>query len=335
MANIIYDDDTTFDALKDKTIAIMGYGSQGHAHALNLHESGLNVVVGLRENSSSRAKAESEGLKVMTVEDAAKAADVIMILLPDEKQAGVYYSEIEPGLEAGNAIAFAHGFNIHYNQIVPPKDVDVFMAAPKGPGHIVRRTYTEGIGVPGLIAIYQDASGNARDIALAYAKGIGATRAGVYETTFREETETDLFGEQVDLCGGVSSLIKTAFEVLVEAGYQPEMAYFETCHEVKLIVDLIYEGGLERMWHSVSNTAEYGGMTVGPQVINDESREAMYLALERIQNGEFAKEFILEGMTNHPVLKAMERQDQEHPLEIVGKEIRANIPWLNKKIDDD
>ncbi len=335
MANIIYDDDTTFDALKDKTIAIMGYGSQGHAHALNLHESGLNVVVGLRENSSSRAKAEAEGLKVMTVEDAAKAADVIMILLPDEKQAGVYYSEIEPNLEAGNALAFAHGFNIHYSQIVPPKNVDVFMAAPKGPGHIVRRTYTEGIGVPGLIAVYQDASGNARDIALAYAKGIGATRAGVYETTFREETETDLFGEQVDLCGGVASLIKTAFEVLVEAGYQPEMAYFETCHEVKLIVDLIYEGGLERMWHSVSNTAEYGGMTVGPQVINDESREAMYLALERIQNGEFAKEFILEGMTNHPVLKAMERQDQEHPLEIVGKEIRANIPWLNKKIDDD
>ncbi|HII00698.1 TPA: ketol-acid reductoisomerase [Methanosarcinaceae archaeon] len=335
MANIIYDDDTTFDALKDKTIAIMGYGSQGHAHALNLHESGLNVVVGLRENSSSRAKAEAEGLKVMNVEDAAKAADVIMILLPDEKQAGVYYSEIEPNLEAGNALAFAHGFNIHYSQIVPPKNVDVFMAAPKGPGHIVRRTYTEGIGVPGLIAVYQDATGNARDIALAYAKGIGATRAGVYETTFREETETDLFGEQVDLCGGVASLIKTAFEVLVEAGYQPEMAYFETCHEVKLIVDLIYEGGLERMWHSVSNTAEYGGMTVGPQVINDESREAMYLALERIQNGEFAKEFILEGMTNHPVLKAMERQDQEHPLEIVGKEIRANIPWLNKKIDDD
>ncbi|WP_440956500.1 ketol-acid reductoisomerase [Methanosarcina sp. Mfa9] len=335
MANIIYDDDTTFDALKDKTIAIMGYGSQGHAHALNLHESGLNVVVGLRENSSSRAKAEADGLKVMTVEEAAKAADVIMVLLPDEKQAGVYYSEIEPNLEAGNALAFAHGFNIHYSQIVPPKDVDVFMAAPKGPGHIVRRTYTEGIGVPGLIAVYQDASGNARDIALAYAKGIGATRAGVYETTFREETETDLFGEQVDLCGGVASLIKTAFEVLVEAGYQPEMAYFETCHEVKLIVDLIYEGGLERMWHSVSNTAEYGGMTVGPQVINDESREAMYLALERIQNGEFAKEFILEGMTNHPVLKAMERQDQEHPLEIVGKEIRANIPWLNKKIDDD
>lgn len=335
MANIIYDDDTTFDALKDKTIAIMGYGSQGHAHALNLHESGLNVVVGLRENSSSRAKAEAEGLKVMNVEDAAKAADVIMILLPDEKQAGVYYSEIEPNLEAGNALAFAHGFNIHYSQIVPPKNVDVFMAAPKGPGHIVRRTYTEGIGVPGLIAVYQDATGNARNIALAYAKGIGATRAGVYETTFREETETDLFGEQVDLCGGVASLIKTAFEVLVEAGYQPEMAYFETCHEVKLIVDLIYEGGLERMWHSVSNTAEYGGMTVGPQVINDESREAMYLALERIQNGEFAKEFILEGMTNHPVLKAMERQDQEHPLEIVGKEIRANIPWLNKKIDDD
>lgn len=335
MATIIYDDETTFDAIKDKTIAVMGYGSQGHAHALNLHESGLNVIVGLRENSSSRAKAEAEGLKVMTVTEAAKAADVIMILLPDETQAAVYYSEIEPGLEAGNAIAFAHGFNIHYNQIVPPKDVDVFMVAPKGPGHIVRRTYTEGIGVPGLIAVYQDATENARDIALAYAKGIGATRAGVYETSFKEETETDLFGEQVDLCGGISSLIKNAFEVLVEAGYQPEMAYFETCHEVKLIVDLIYEGGLERMWHSVSNTAEYGGMTVGPQIINDESREAMYMALDRIQNGEFAKEFILEGMTNHPVLKAMERQEKEHQLEIVGKQIRANIPWLNKKIDDD
>ncbi|NLO31283.1 MAG: ketol-acid reductoisomerase, partial [Methanosarcina mazei] len=265
MATIIYDDETTFDALKDRTIAVMGYGSQGHAHARNLHESGLNVIVGLRQGSSSWAKAESDGLKVMTVDDASRAADVIMILLPDEKQAAVYYSQIEPNLKAGDALVFAHGFNIHYNQIVPPKDVDVFMVAPKGPGHIVRRAYTEGIGVPGLIAVYQDATGKARDLALSYAKGIGATRAGVYETTFREETETDLFGEQVDLCGGLSALIKTAFEVLVEAGYQPEMAYFETCHEVKLIVDLIYEGGLERMWHSVSNTAEYGGMTVGPR----------------------------------------------------------------------
>lgn len=335
MATIIYDNETTFDALKDKTIAIMGYGSQGHAHARNLHESGLNVIVGLRNGSSSWAKAEGDGLKVMTVAEAAKAADVIMILLPDEKQASVYYSEIEPNLKAGNALAFAHGFNIHYSQIVPPKNVDVFMAAPKGPGHIVRRTYTEGIGVPALIAIYQDATGNAREIALSYAKGIGATRAGVYETTFREETETDLFGEQVDLCGGLASLIKTAFETLVEAGYQPEMAYFETCHEVKLIVDLIYEGGLERMWHSVSNTAEYGGMTVGPRIINDESRKAMQEALKRIQNGEFAKEFVLEGMVNHPVLKAMERQEKEHQLEVVGKQIRANIPWLNKKIDDD
>jgi ketol-acid reductoisomerase len=335
MAMIIYDNETTFDALKDKTIAVMGYGSQGHAHARNLHESGLNVVVGLRKGSSSWAKAESDGLKVMTVTEAAKASDIIMILLPDEKQASVYYSEIEPNLKAGDALVFAHGFNIHYNQIVPPKDVDVFMVAPKGPGHIVRRTYTEGIGVPGLIAVYQDATGKARELALSYAKGIGAARAGVYETTFREETETDLFGEQVDLCGGLSALIKTAFEVLVEAGYQPEMAYFETCHEVKLIVDLIYEGGLERMWHSVSNTAEYGGMTVGPKIINEYSREAMYEALERIQNGEFAKEFVLEGMVNHPVLKAMERQEKEHQLEIVGKQIRANIPWLNKKIDDD
>ena len=312
MATIIYDNETTFDALKDRTIAIMGYGSQGHAHALNLHESGLNVIVGLRNGSPSWAKAEADGLKVMSVAEAAKTADVIMILLPDEKQASVYYSEIEPNLKAGDALAFAHGFNIHYNQIVPPKSIDVFMVAPKGPGHIVRRTYTEGIGVPGLIAVYQDATGNARDI--------GATRAGVYETTFREETETDLFGEQVDLCGGLSALIKTAFEVLVEAGYQPEMAYFETCHEVKLIVDLIYEGGLE---------------TVGPKIINEQSRKSMYEALERIQNGEFAKEFVLEGMVNHPVLKAMERQEKEHQLEVVGKQIRANIPWLNKKIDDD
>ena len=335
MVKIIKDNETTFDALKDKLISVIGYGSQGHAHARNLQESGLNVIVGLRKGSSSWVKAEGDGLKVMTVAEAAKAADVIMILLPDEKQALVYYSEIEPNLKAGDALAFAHGFNIHYNQIVPPKNVDVFMVAPKGPGHIVRRTYTEGIGVPGLIAVYQDATKRARDLALSYAKGIGATRAGVYETTFREETETDLFGEQVDLCGGLSALIKTAFEVLVEAGYQPEMAYFETCHEVKLIVDLIYEGGLERMWHSVSNTAEYGGMTVGPRIINEHSREAMCKALERIQNGKFAKEFILEGMVNHPVLKAMERQEKEHQLEIVGKQVRECIPWLNKKIDDD
>jgi len=244
MAKIIYDNETTFDALKDKTIAIMGYGSQGHAHARNLHESGLNVIVGLRKSSSSWAKAENDGLKVMTVAEAAKAADVIMILLPDENQASVYYSEIAPNLEAGNALAFAHGFNIHYNQIVPPKDVDVFMAAPKGPGHIVRRTYTEGIGVPALIAVYQDATGHARDIALSYVKGIGATRAGVYETTFREETETDLFGEQVDLCGGLASLIKTAFETLVEAGYQPKWLISKPAMKLSSLLTLSMKAGL-------------------------------------------------------------------------------------------
>ena len=271
----------------------------------------------------------------MEVAAAVKSADIVQILVPDETQSKLYASEIEPNMKKGTALCFSHGFNIHYNQIVPRKDMDVFLVAPKSPGHIVRRTYSEGIGVPGLVAIYQDASGKAMELGLAYAKGIGCTRAGVYETTFQEETETDLFGEQVDLCGGVTCLMKEAFDVLVEAGYQPEMAYFETVHEVKLIVDLIHEGGLERMWHSVSNTAEYGGMTVGPKVINEESREAMYEALARIQNGEFAKEFILEGMVNHPVLKAMERYEKELELEIIGKEIRAKMPWLNKSIDSD
>jgi ketol-acid reductoisomerase len=270
----------------------------------------------------------------MAVADAAKMADVIQILLPDEVQSQVYYSEIEPGLEAGNAIVFSHGFNIHYNQIIPQKDIDVYMVAPKSPGHLVRRTYVDGAGVPGLVAVYQDATGKAMELGLAHAKGVGCTRAGVYKTSFREETETDLFGEQVDLCGGVASLIKTSFEVLVEAGYQPEMAYFETCHELKLIVDLIHEGGLDKMWYSVSNTAEYGGMTVGPQVINELSREAMYEALDRIQNGEFAREFVLEGKANRPVLTAMERQDREHPLEVIGKEIRAKMPWLNSELNE-
>lgn len=335
MVEMFYDKDADLGALKDKKVAVMGYGSQGHAQAQNLHDSGLDVVIGLREGSSRWAQAENDGLKVMTVADAAKAADVIQILLPDEVQAKVYYAEIEPGLEAGNAIVFSHGFNIHYNQIVPPKDVDVYMVAPKSPGHLVRRTYKEDAGVPGLIAIYQDATGNAHEMALAHAKGVGCTRAGVIETTFREETETDLFGEQVDLCGGVASLIKTSFEVLVEAGYQPEMAYFETLHELKLIVDLIHEGGLEKMWYSVSNTAEYGGLTVGPQVINEESREAMYIALERIQNGEFAREFVLEGQTNRAVLTSMERLENEHPVEVVGKKLRAMMPWLNSELNEE
>jgi ketol-acid reductoisomerase len=329
-----YDNDADLNLLKGKKIAVMGYGSQGHAQAQNLHDSGLDVTVGLRKGSRRWKQAEEDGLKVMTVAEAAKMADVIQILLPDETQAQVYYNEIEPGLEAGNAIVFSHGFNIHYNQIVPQKDIDVYMVAPKSPGHLVRRTYVDGAGVPGLVAVYQDSTGKAMELALAHAKGVGCTRAGVYKTSFREETETDLFGEQVDLCGGVASLIKTSFEVLVEAGYQPEMAYFETCHELKLIVDLIHEGGLDKMWYSVSNTAEYGGMTVGPKVINELSREAMYEALDRIQNGEFAREFVLEGKANRPVLTAMERQDREHPLEVIGKEIRSKMPWLNSELNE-
>ncbi|MCD4703328.1 MAG: ketol-acid reductoisomerase [Methanosarcinaceae archaeon] len=335
MIEVYYDKDADLGALKDKTIAVMGYGSQGHAQAQNLHDSGLNVIVGLREGSRRWIQAENDGLKVMIVEDAAKEADVIQILLPDEIQSTVYEEKIKPGLKAGNALVFSHGFNIHYNQIIPPADVDVYMVAPKSPGHLVRRTYKEGAGVPGLIAVYQNATGEARTMALAHAKGVGCTRAGVLETTFGEETETDLFGEQVDLCGGVSSLIKTSFEVLVEAGYRPEMAYFETLHEMKLIVDLIHEGGLEKMWYSVSNTAEYGGLTVGPKVINEESRMAMYEALDRIQNGEFAREFVLEGKTNHPVLTAMERQEREHPIEVVGRELRAMMPWLNSELNEE
>jgi ketol-acid reductoisomerase len=335
MAQMYYDKDADLNALKGKTIAVIGYGSQGHAQALNLKDSGLNVVVGLKKGGKSWDKAKADGMKVMEVPAAVKLADIVQILVPDETQSKLYTLEIEPNMKKGAALCFSHGFNIHYSQIVPRKDMDVFLVAPKSPGHIVRRTYSEGIGVPGLVAIYQDASGKAMKLGLAYAKGIGCTRAGVYETTFQEETETDLFGEQVDLCGGVTCLMKEAFDVLVEAGYQPEMAYFETVHEVKLIVDLIHEGGLERMWHSVSNTAEYGGMTVGPKVINEESRDAMYDALARIQNGEFAKEFILEGLVNHPVLKAMERHEKELELEIIGKAIRAKMPWLNKGIDSD
>ncbi|MGB3908160.1 MAG: ketol-acid reductoisomerase [Methanomethylovorans sp.] len=329
-----YDTDADLSILRDKKIAVMGYGSQGHAQAQNLHDSGIEVIIGLRKGSKRWQQAEEDGLKVMTVKEAAKAADIIQILLPDETQSQVYYDEIEPGLEPGNAIVFSHGFNIHYNQIVPREDIDVYMVAPKSPGHLVRRTYKEGHGVPGLIAVHQDATGMAKQLALAHAKGVGCTRAGVFETTFREETETDLFGEQVDLCGGVASLIKTSFEVLVEAGYQPEMAYFETTHELKLIVDLIHEGGLEKMWYSVSNTAEYGGMTVGPKIINELSREAMYEALERIQNGQFAKEFVLEGKANRPVLTAMERQDREHPVEEVGRRLRAMMPWLNSGLNE-
>ncbi len=335
MVKMYYNEDADLDVLKSKTVTVLGYGSQGHAQAQNLHDSGINVIVGLRKGSARWKQAENDGLTVKTVPEAVKSADVIQILLPDEVQSGVYEKDIMPYLESGNAIVFSHGFNIHYNQIIPPKDVDVYMVAPKSPGHLVRRTFKQGTGVPGLIAIYQDATGDTHRLALAHAKGVGCTRAGVFETTFREETETDLFGEQVDLCGGVASLIKMSFEVLVEAGYKPEMAYFETLHELKLIVDLIHEGGLEKMWYSVSNTAEYGSLTVGPKVVNELSREAMYEALERIQNGEFAREFVLEGKVNNPVLTSMERQEREHPIELVGKELRAKMPWLNSELNED
>ena len=333
MVQMYYDSDADLGVLKGKTIAVIGYGSQGHAQAQNLHDSGLNVVVGLRESSSSWTKAEADGMTVKTVAEAAAMADVVQMLVPDEIAADIYANDIAPNLKSGNALSFSHGFNIHYNQIVPPADVDVFMVAPKSPGHLVRRTYVEGNGVPGLLAVHQDATGKARKIGMAYARGIGCTRAGVIETTFLEETETDLFGEQVDLCGGTVSMIKASFETLVDAGYQPEIAYFETLHELKLIVDLIHEGGLAKMWDSVSNTAEYGGMTVGPQIINEESRLAMEEALYRIQSGEFAREFVLEGKANTPVLKAMERMENEHPIEVVGKKLRAMMPWLNPDKD--
>ncbi len=328
MVKIFYDRDADISVLKDRTIAIIGYGNQGSAQALNLHDSGLDVVVGVRKNGESWKAASKDGLDVATIDEAAKKADLIQMLIPDEVQSRVYVKDIAPYMSKGKVLGFSHGFNIHYNQIIPPKDVDVIMVAPKGPGHLVRRTYKEGIGVPALLAVYQNASGNAKHIALAYAKGIGATRAGVIETTFKEETETDLFGEQVDLCGGVTALIKASFETLVEAGYQPEVAYFETLHELKLIVDLIHEGGLSKMWYYVSNTAEYGGLTVGPKVINEHSRKAMKEALRRIQSGEFAREYVLEGKANMPVLKALEKQEHEHEIEKVGKKLRKMMPWL-------
>jgi len=330
MARMYYDTDANLDVLAGKTIAIIGYGSQGHAHALNLRDSGLDVIVGLYPGSKSTAKAEAEGLTVKTVADAAAAADFIMILLPDEAMKTVYKHEIEQNLTAGKVLAFAHGFNIHFAQIVPPADVDVVMIAPKGPGHLVRRTYEQGEGVPALFAIYQDASGRGRDRAMAYAKGIGGTRAGVLETTFREETETDLFGEQVVLCGGLSALIKAGFETLVDAGYQPELAYFECLHEVKLIVDLIVEGGLAKMRDSISNTAEYGDLTRGPRIVTDATRLEMKKILTEIQTGQFAREFVLENQAGKPGFTAMRRREAEHPIEEVGKDLRAMFSWLKK-----
>lgn len=325
-----YDSDANLELLQGKVIAVMGYGSQGHAQAQNLKDSGLNVVIGLRTGSRRWKQAEEAGFQVMTVAEAAAKADVIQILLPDETQAAVYEAEIKPHLTAGKALVFSHGFNIHFGQIVPPADVDVFMVAPKSPGHLVRRTYQEGAGVPGLIAVHQDASGRAYDLGLAYAKGIGCTRAGVLDTTFREETETDLFGEQAVLCGGVTELIKAGFDTLVEAGYEPESAYFECLHEMKLIVDLIYEGGLSWMRYSISDTAQYGDMMIGKRIITEETRKEMKKVLTEIQDGTFAKNWLIENRVNRPTFNAIARQEAEHPIEKVGEEVRGMMTWLKK-----
>ncbi|HPW72953.1 MAG: ketol-acid reductoisomerase [Methanothrix sp.] len=331
MAKIYHDQDADLKALSDKTIAIVGWGNQGHAQGENLKDSGLNVIAADIPGSRAWKRAEANGVKAMSVADAARAADYIQILLPDEHQGRIYREQIAPHLEEGDVLGFSHGFNIRYFQIVPPENVDVVMVAPKGPGDLVRRTYQEGKGVPCLVAVEQDHSGEAMKRALAYAKGIGGTRAGVIETTFTEETETDLFGEQVDLCGGVTEMIKAAFETLVDAGYQPEIAYFEACHELKLIVDLIYEGGFMRMWNNVSNTAEYGGMTRGHRIINDQSRQEMLDILAEIQSGEFAREWILESQAGLPVKRSLEKMEAEHPIEEVGAQLRAMMPWLEKK----
>ena len=332
MAKVFYDEDARIELLKDRAVAVIGYGSQGHAHALNLKESGIDVVVGLYEGSKSWKKAEEDGLTVETVEKASSEADVIMMLIPDTIQPTVYKKYVHENLNEENMLMFAHGFNIHYSQIIPPSYVDVTMVAPKGPGHIVRRMYSEGKGVPALVAIHQDFTGKAREYALAYAKGIGCTRAGVIETTFKEETETDLFGEQVDLCGGVAELIKATFDVLVEAGYQPEVAYFEALHELKLIVDLIYEGGIYAMWYSVSDTAKYGGMTRGRRIINESVKNEMREILKEVQSGEFAREWILENMAGRPSYSKLLEMEKNHPIEKVGKELRKMMPWL-KGID--
>ena len=327
-AKIYYDQDADLGLLKGKKIAIIGYGSQGHAHALNLRDSGQDVVVGLYKGSKSAARAEKDGLRVAMVAEATKMAEVVMILLPDQTQRAVFEAEIKQGLGKGKMLMFAHGFNIHFNQVTPPPDVDVAMIAPKAPGHVMRDLFTQGPGVPGLVAVQQDVTGKARDIALAYGKGVGCTRAGVIETTFKEETETDLFGEQVALCGGISHLIKGAFETLVEAGYQPEVAYFECMHEMKLIVDLFYQGGLAYMRYSVSDTAEYGDYTRGPRIVNDGTKAEMKKILGEIQSGQFAREFVLENMANRAGFLAMRRRDAEHPIEEVGKRLRSMMSWI-------
>jgi ketol-acid reductoisomerase len=333
-AKSYYDEHADLQWLTGKTVAIIGYGSQGHAHALNLRDSGVSVVVGIRPGAS-RQRAVEAGLEVLDVAEAARRGDVIMILVPDHLQKAVYQQEIAPGLKPGKALAFAHGFSIRFGQIVPPPDVDVFMIAPKAPGHLVRRLYQEGQGTPALLAVHQDATGHCEELALAYAKGLGATRAGVIRTTFAEETETDLFGEQTVLCGGVASLITAGYETLVDAGYQPEIAYFETLHELKLIVDLIYEGGLRAMWYSVSDTAEYGGLTVGPRIVNEATRAEMKRVLADIQNGSFAQRWIAENEAGRPEFKKLREASANHPIEAVGKRLRAMMSWLNPPVTDE
>jgi ketol-acid reductoisomerase len=332
---VYYDKDCDLSIIQSKKVAIIGFGSQGHAHACNLKESGVDVTVGLRPGSSSIAKAEAYGLKTNDVPSAVAAADVVMVLTPDEFQSQLYAAEIEPNLKQGATLAFAHGFAIHYNQIEPRKDLDVIMIAPKAPGHTVRTEFTRGGGIPDLIAIFQDASGSAKDLALSYASGIGGGRTGIIETTFKDETETDLFGEQAVLCGGTVELVKAAFETLVDAGYEPEMAYFECLHELKLIVDLMYEGGIANMNYSISNNAEYGEYVTGPEIINEQSREAMRNALKRIQTGEYAKMFIQEGSSNYPSMTARRRINAEHQIETVGEKLRSMMPWIsaNKIVD--
>ncbi|MDR3051343.1 MAG: ketol-acid reductoisomerase [Oscillospiraceae bacterium] len=329
MAQLFYEQDCNLDLIKSKTVAVIGYGSQGHAHALNLHDSGVRVVVGLYEGSKSWPKAEADGLRVATAAQAAQQADVIMILINDEKQAALYKQDIAPHLRPGMALAFAHGFNIHFGQIQPPSDVDVIMIAPKGPGHTVRSQYLEGRGVPDLIAVYQDATGHAQDIALAYAAGIGGARAGILKTTFKEETETDLFGEQAVLCGGVTALMKAGFDTLVEAGYQPESAYFECVHEMKLIIDLVNAHGFAGMRYSISDTAEYGDYTIGERIITEETKREMKRVLSEIQQGKFARNWIVENQSGRAYFNAKRRIEADTELERVGRDLRAKMTWIN------
>ena len=331
--HVYYDKDCDLSIIQGKKVAILGYGSQGHAHACNLQDSGVDVTVGLREGSSSIKKAEAHGLKVTTVKEAVKAADLVMVLTPDEFQSVLYKEEIEPNLKEGSILAFAHGFAIHYNQVVPRADLDVIMIAPKAPGHTVRNEFVNGGGIPDLVAVAQDATGTAKEVALSYASAVGGGRTGIIETTFKDETETDLFGEQAVLCGGAVELVKMGFETLTEAGYAPEMAYFECLHELKLIVDLMYEGGIANMNYSISNNAEFGEYVTGPKVINEESRKAMRAALKDIQDGEYAKKFITEGSAGYPMMTAWRRNNAAHPIEETGAKLREMMPWIDKIID--